>query len=237
MEKGTNTDFREYLRGELVRRCKANPKYSLRAFAKALRVGPSFLSMLLNAQRPITSSFIRRAAPRLSVSPVQLEGFLSSIDTRSMDRAPTDSPILKYRQIAMDHFQIIAEWYHYAILELVAVRDFKPDYRWVSKTMGVSITEIKAAVERLKRVGLLEVDKNGRWINTNGNNTNLDNAMVAVARRSLQKQILEKAIYALEEIPFENRDQSSMTLAIDRKLLSEARKKITEFRRSLIVFL
>jgi hypothetical protein len=48
---------------------------------------------------------------------------------------------------------------------------------------------------------------------------------------------LLQALEALEDVPLESRDQSSMTMAIDPSLLPEAKAKIRDFRRSLCAFL
>lgn len=68
-------DFRQYLMQELVRRSRVNPKYSLRAFARSLEIEPSFLSKLLSQKRSMTSSTVKRLAPRLALSPEQVERF------------------------------------------------------------------------------------------------------------------------------------------------------------------
>jgi uncharacterized protein (TIGR02147 family) len=53
----------------------------------------------------------------------------------------------------------------------------------------------------------------------------------------MQKQILTQALVALEEVPIEKRDQTSMTMAIDSSLIPEAKLRITRFRRELSSFL
>jgi uncharacterized protein (TIGR02147 family) len=49
----------------------------------------------------------------------------------------------------------------------------------------------------------------------------------------LQKQLHEKAIEAIEDVPFELREHSGLTVAVDPKLIPEIKKKMMEFRRSL----
>lgn len=55
-----------------------------------------------------------------------------------------------------------------------------------------------------------------------------------MARRQYQKVLLEKSIEALENIPFDLRDHSSMTIAIDKKRLPELKDFLKEIG-SLIV--
>jgi len=67
--------------------------------------------------------------------------------------------------------------------------------------------------------------------------TTVANDYTHAAFRRLQRQVLEKALDALEEIPYKKRDQTSLTMAIDSKKVPQAREKIKKFRRSLCEFL
>jgi uncharacterized protein (TIGR02147 family) len=52
-----------------------------------------------------------------------------------------------------------------------------------------------------------------------------------------QKQILEKALEALENDPIETRSMTGMTMAIDPSKIPEAKKLISEFNRKMSKFL
>ncbi len=64
-----SVDFRLFLQQELVRRCRENRNYSLRAFARHLNLEPSFLSKLLRGERNITIDMFRKLADRLLLEP------------------------------------------------------------------------------------------------------------------------------------------------------------------------
>jgi uncharacterized protein (TIGR02147 family) len=53
----------------------------------------------------------------------------------------------------------------------------------------------------------------------------------------MQRQLLMKALSTLESIPLEERDHSSMTMAIDTRKLKQAKEKIRRFRRELSGYL
>jgi uncharacterized protein (TIGR02147 family) len=143
------------------------------------------------------------------------------------------SASLSFRQIELDQFSFIADWYHFAILELVTLPDFDSNVKQIAKDLRISTHESTDAVERLIRLGLLERDTKGRLSNKSGNNTTIGPNIATPATRKQQKQILEKAIDALDTIPIEDRSQTSVTLAIPRAKLDEARKAITDFRRTM----
>jgi transcriptional regulator with XRE-family HTH domain len=65
--------FREVLQDELRRRCARNPRYSLRAFARALTLDHSSLSQLLRGRRRVTTRAIRRIGATLRLSAREIE--------------------------------------------------------------------------------------------------------------------------------------------------------------------
>jgi len=216
-------EFRQHLQEELLRRCRVNPKYSLRAFARLLDVSPTYLSLILNGKRPIPAKLRAEITERLG---------LKSLD------AKTDKQENTYSQLAADRFALISDWYHYAILELIQVTGFRPTVSRIAAALGITQPEAKDAVDRLIRLKMIEIQRNGTWRNTSGQNTNLvDRNVESAARKKLQMQVLEKAMVALQEIPLSQRDQTSMTMAIDVSRLPEAITKIKAFRRELSQFL
>lgn len=231
-ERGTTTDFRLFLQSELTRRCSSNPSYSLRAYARSLGIAPSALSSILSGSRPITEKTKLRLGFALGLSVEEIKRFHGG--RRSVSKGPK----LRFQQLALDTYAVISDWYHYAILELIHLETFKPDPRWISKRLGITVTEVKIAVERLQRVGLLKVDRDV-WIDTtpDGHATNIQGDLTSVASRKLQRQVLEKSIRALDELPTSVRNHTSMTMAINPEDIPEAKERIATFRRDLCAFL
>jgi uncharacterized protein (TIGR02147 family) len=225
--------FRLYLQGELIKRCGKNSGYSLRSFAKALQINPASLSRILSGERAVSEKMRDRLGMRLGLSPRELNSFSISSNP-ILDRK---KKAYDFQQISEDSFNVISDWYHYAILELIHLKNFQPHPRWIAKTLGITTSEVSAAVERLCRLQLLKISSEKKWTSTFGNNTNISSDLKKSAYRKLQKQLLTKALEALDEIPLEIRDQSSMTMSISLKRLPEAIEKITDFRRSLCAFL
>jgi transcriptional regulator with XRE-family HTH domain len=65
--------FREILQEELIRRRARNPRYSLRAFARALALDHSSLSQLLRGRRRVTTRAIRRLGALLRLPAYDIE--------------------------------------------------------------------------------------------------------------------------------------------------------------------
>jgi uncharacterized protein (TIGR02147 family) len=241
-------DYRSYLRDELEHRLAANPRYSMRAFARDLKMSPQMLSFVLNRKKSVSPETAAKLADRLNLSPEDASHFVDLVMLVHSRQAPMKKLIefriearaktqdFQYRSIEVEAFKAIADWQHYALLELPQTKGFKSDIPWIARRLGMTGFEVKQAVERLKRLELLEEDERGRLRRTELNLTATYGAPNA-ALRKLAKQFLEKAAESLESQSLEERDITNITMAIDPKLLPEAKTMITEFRRKLCAFL
>lgn len=230
-------NLREFLQSELVRRCRNNRRYSLRAFARCLKLESSYLSKVLRGHRPITANLIEKVREPLALGPNEVEKFKAAVQSERKRRGShPPAPLENFQQLTLDSFQVISDWYHYAILELTTVEQFRSDPQWIAETLGITHSDAQLAIERLLRLGLLKLREDNTFEPVE-NHTTTNNPFTSTAFRRLQKGILEKALAALEEIPMEERDQSTVTFATDTSLLPGAKQMIKDFRRQLAAYL
>lgn len=222
-------DFRLLLQEELVGRAKKNPSYSLRAFARSLEIQSGFLSKILKGQRRVTPATVRRLGPKLGLALKQIDQIANACGEPPKD--------LAFRQIAYDQFQVISEWYHFAILELANVHGFRTEPLWIARALGITQAEAQAAIDRLVRLEYVALGDNGKWTITEGHTTTLGTQDTSVALRAMQKQFLQAALAALDNVGVDRRDQSTMTMACDSSRLPRAKLMIQEFRRKLCGYL
>jgi hypothetical protein len=78
--------FRDVVATEFERRRKHNPRYSLRAFARGMRVHHATLSRLLAGTQPIQSRTIGALGSRLGLSSRQIRVFASYEDVAAVIR-------------------------------------------------------------------------------------------------------------------------------------------------------
>ncbi len=139
--------------------------------------------------------------------------------------------------MSIDTFRIIADWYHFGILELMKLPNFSTDPHWIAKYLGISPVAVNIAIERLVRVGFLKIDDEGRWYDSVGPTTMLSDYKSTRARRHLQSQILDLAKDSLQKIPITEREQSAVIMAIDSSKMADAKVIINKFRKDLIELL
>lgn len=229
----TTPDLRVYLQQEFLRRCRVNPRYSLRAFARYLKLESSYLSKILQGKREITVRLLTRVQGPLAITPPQADLFTERIRQLKKKKEKPEL-LLNLEQVSVDVFHVIADWYHFAILELSQLTGFRADADWIGEKLDIAPITAKDALDRLGRLNLLQ-ETGDTW--TIRHLTTVGGAPTAEAFRALQIGVLEKAIEAVKTIPPEQRDQSSITVATHSSMLPEIKDRMRKFRRELSVAL
>ncbi len=227
----TNEPFRHYLLNELEKRGKKNNRFSVRAFAKQLKIEPSSLAQILAGKRNLTPQMCQRLSKQLALSPVKLRSLMKHTSDEPLNSFPN------FKRIEEDQFKVISDWHYYAILELTRTDSFQSNLNWIANALDITTAEASTAIERLKRLGYLSTDSSGRYIDTLDSANNAGNETTSAVLREHQKQILGKAIHALDKTAYEERVQSSIVLVGDQKRLAQAKQKILNFMEELDDFM
>jgi uncharacterized protein (TIGR02147 family) len=235
-------DYREILKGRLEERCRTNPRYSLRAFARDLDIASSRLSEVLRGKQGLSKESSELIAKKIGFSSAEQRLFVNmvvSADARSKKERERARSLVEalasagpaVSALREDTFRIIEDWYHYAILELSTLSSFKSSALWIARRLDISVYEVEAAIERLIRLGLL-IEKDGKWISTHAALLVPDD-VPSESIRKFNRQILLKASDAISTQTIDEREIGNLTIAIDEKDLPDYKKMIRDFRRKM----
>jgi uncharacterized protein (TIGR02147 family) len=245
-------DFRLYLTEVLEARCRKNPRYSLRAFAHAIGTDYSTLAKMLAGKRVIGPRIVERIGRELGLGSAQIARFVATARRQAARPSsttagfaavpPTDgepaSEGAPYTEIDLAKFKVVSEWYHLAIMELLAVRGAQASPQWMAGRLGIAVVEAKLAIDRLVTLGWLARAEDGALRDlTSGRTSVMPKDDTEAALRNYQKQVLAQATAAVDDTPFALRDHSTVTMAIDSSRLALARAEIKRFRRRLAALL
>ncbi|MGZ3713388.1 MAG: DUF4423 domain-containing protein, partial [Bdellovibrionota bacterium] len=183
-----------WLVSEFKRRKADNPAYSLRAFARQIGLPPGRVSEFLSGKRSLTNKSFFKIAERLGLSPRQ----------RAALTGKAENPAAEYKLLDDDIFDAIAEWQHFAFINLMDTADFKSDIPWIAKRLGISTAETRDMIQRLHRLGLIEMK--GKVLTKPETNLMTSNDVPSAALRRSHKQSLEQAVDALEGVSVDERD-------------------------------
>lgn len=218
--------IRTAIQREFLDRCKKNPAYSLRAFAKYLEIDQSFLTRILKGQRSITTSFAHSVGSKLGLKPAQVKSLFNA-GTAAMPG---------FLPLADDEFEIISDWRHFAVLELVKTKGFVLDYQAMAKRLDIHVEEVRDVLERLQRLNFTQI-KNKKVKLLSPNTTWTNSQTTTDARKQFQRSLIAKSLEAIDHVPFEDRENGSVTLAINSKRLPEFKEKLKAIQRELADFI
>jgi hypothetical protein len=214
----------ELAKAALAERCRNNPQYSLRAFARATGISHTVLSLVFSGKRKFSRNAVRKLSDFLELDPEQAERLEAGV------RRKVDPP-KDYEDLSLETFQIISDSHHFAMLSTLELPHAKWDAKWLAKNLSISPVQAKLAMDRLQRLGLV-AEENGRWRQT-GKPLMVDNARSTSATRAYNRQLLDKAKAAIDNTSFDAREMGSTTFAMDARQIPYAKQRIREFRRQL----
>lgn len=189
-------------------------------------MSPTGLSFVLSGKRPLSKKKLTELCDKLELDPAE---------ARALTEARLQAPVTSEtsQQIELDSFSVISDWYHYGLLSLLEIENSPQNPREMAKALDITEAEVRAAWERLKRLDLIEEKEGGRFKQKSGP-IRIGSMNPTAASKRFQRQLLTKAIEAMENEPDDQKDLSSMTFALDPALIPLARQRIRDFRRSLV---
>jgi len=168
------------------------------------------------------------------------------------------------QRLAADTARVVSEWHHYALLELVGLENFRPDVTWIARVLGLGTDEVVLAIDRLVRLGLLDMTSTERWTDLSGDvmagvgvclgsraarhvhgrtplaggaGLGTPGGFAGAAVGRLFEQVGRLSVDTAERTAPERSGLSSTTLAVDSARLPEAFAALARFRAELAALL
>jgi predicted transcriptional regulator/plasmid maintenance system antidote protein VapI len=212
----------EFLVTEFKRRQERNPTYSIRAFSRDLGVPKTSISEVMNGLRCLSQANVDLLAQGLD------------LDQKIIDRLKADLSIDSDRGrdlLGEEDFSLIKDWHYMAILSLAKLSHNECSAGWISERLGIPLDLAQSSLNRLLQLGLIK-EEQGKLVRTAMPlTTSVDIPSSSI--REHHRQSIEKAIPALENVPVELRDFTTVTYVINPKNLPEIKKMIHTFHRKL----
>lgn len=131
----------------------------------------------------------------------------------------------------LDQFEVVSNWIHMAIISLSETYDFDPSPEAIARRLGnrASVNEVRAALERLKSLGLIVFDDKGRFKPNQNRITTPDDVRNAGVRR-YHREVSALAQEAIERVPLECREFQAFSISIPHSKVSLAKELVRKFR-------
>lgn len=208
-----------------------NVAYSLRAYARKLKINSGVLSSILSGRRRVSTNMAERLLERMAIDPAQASEIVSKFRVDSVAK----SKVLeskKIMQLKSDQFQLISDGIHFALLCLMETANFKSDIDWMSIRLQENPQKIQASLQRLLRLGLIKTNAKRKYILTGVQLTTSDGIQDSAIQRYHQERLIE-AQTKIDTIDIHDRDLYSTTYSVNRSQIPKARKLIREFAQKM----
>ena len=135
------------------------------------------------------------------------------------------------QQVVKFQYEYYRKWYYSAIRSLVGISRFSGDYESLARmlTPAVSPREVKKAVVLLEKLDLIRKDASGIYTLSNSFITT-GQSWRSLAIKEFQHETIRLADESLDRHKKEDRDISTVTVAVNKKDLKELKARIAEFR-------
>ena len=213
------------LKEEFQKRREKNQNFSLRSFARWLGTSPAQLSQMMSGKRPISAKSIKKFSQKLELSPFEKKELLAAAlqDQTLQNELNAEKKKLLLKE---DQFHLIADWYHFAILTLSKLKTVQSDPRWIARELGISFQEANEALQRMVRLGILQLKPKLKQISEP---IEVTSEIPSEAIRKYHKQNLNLAAEKLETIPNAFREFQSISLALSPQQMKSFKKLIDQF--------
>ncbi len=160
------SDFTEFIKKELKNRIERNPKYSLRALARDFAVSPALLSRILGGKAAPSKALATKIGVKFGFKDEKLNWFIALVESRygknPATTAAAQALVNRYaegivtKQVKVKN-SIDWDWYHFTLRRLTQLKNFKTNFDWIAKAVGISKVQVKKAIDELLFAGALSM--------------------------------------------------------------------------------
>jgi len=233
-------NYRDILKRVFASRAARNGSYSLRAFARDIGLSPASLSLVLNQEQGLSRVSAQRIGERLGLSEGERELLCDLVESEhARGRKQRELAQIRLRKhdiagttLQLEVFQVMSDWYHFAILELTMVQGFESSAKWIGQALGIGEKVAALAIERLLKLEMLE-EVDGILRQTTGFLAT-PSGIPSDALKKFHQQILRKAEEALYCQSVDERDFAAVVFPLRSADLPWAKQRLKEFRREIM---
>lgn len=242
-------DYREFVRDAFEELKETRKSFSHRAFARMAGFSSSnYMMLIMQGKRNLSSEGIQKVAKALKLRKREAEFFenLVRFNQSKTDaeknfyygRIASNRKYAESRRLEKGQFEYYSKWYIPAIREMALLGDFKEDPEWIALRLMPHIAPRDAAhaLKLLIDIGLLVRDEKGRLAQHDKHIASGDE-VASLAVTNFQREMIERAAASIDASPPESREIGSVTFAVSKEKLAEAKEMIREFRSQLAGFL
>ncbi len=240
----TYYNYQKYLNDFYLEKKAEDPFFSFRYIGKKVGIDHSLLVKIFQGKRHIAEKSIPAFAELLGLSPRKTEYFgllvlygkaKTGRETKHYFEKILGFSEVHAHKVESDKYEFYQKWYYTAIREILHVYPTLNDFKRLAALVEPAITaaEAKKAVALLQRLGFVRKNDRGHFELTSRFVTTGDD-WKSIAVHSFQKESLTLAARALDEIPKDGRDISTISVSLDAEGFEKVRERVRAFQEEIV---
>ncbi len=241
------SDYRDFLRDFYEYKKSSNANFSYRFIAMKMGFKSSFLSRLFKKETHLALDKVSAYSKLMNLSSKGedyfelLVRYARAKSDEERDKIHTQLERIKgiaFTRIQEDEEIFFSKCHHMTMRSLLGVHEFtKKDMRKVASMMipVLTIDEARLSVELLQRLGMVIQNERGVYVVTD-TYISTKEKWSTKAIHQYQLQNIKLSQVAIETLPKNERDISTVTFTINRSRMEELREKLQTFRDDMFRF-
>jgi len=234
-------DYSLFLNDFVTNKKKSDINWSLGVWAKSLGLkSTSSITKVLNNDRAPGRQITESLIDYFKFNDREAMYFQDLVSVKKNKHDPNLQSILLKRLVKngknnqvmfidFKTFEVISNWFHYAIREMSRLKKFKLDFNWISKNLRFSVSEqqVKTAINNLSKTDLIEIK--GSKVKLSPGNLSTSEDIHNLAIQDYHISMLENAKKSLKEVDLKEREILSGTLCFKKKDMPKAKELLRNF--------
>jgi uncharacterized protein (TIGR02147 family) len=239
-------DYRAYLAQWFDWKKSVHAGYSHRLFArKAGQKSPSLLKAVIDGKRNLTAATTEAFGQALGLDFAAARFFAALV---KLGQADSDSDrneawavisatkrFRDARHIEGEAFRFFSHWWCVAVFELVKHPDFRPEPRWIARTLRPRIKESEArqALKTLRELGLVTLSEAGGMVQAQAS-VITPQEVSGLAVSNYHREMCARAGEAVGSFDAAERHMLSVTVTVPDALLPELKRELNAMQARLL---
>lgn len=238
-------DYRTFLKEFVQWRRETCHGTSLRQVASKIGIDHSLLTKIIQSTRHVSPSSIPALCAWMKLDEQRSAYFEELV---AYARARSDEAVRRHfekllslkpvekRRLEAAHYEYFRSWHHVVVRSLLDWYEFYGE-DW--EALGAMLTPpipgrvAQESVELLQSLGLVERDLSGRY-KPSSSHLSTGERWHSAAVRTFQREVIRLSEGAVERVPKELRDISTITVALSSDCLEEVREVLREARAKVV---
>lgn len=239
-------NYREFLKDMYAHLKTTKPQFSYRYFSRVAGFkSPNFLKLVIDGERNLSSDSLQKFVKALKLDAKEgpffrhlvLLGQATTLEEKKYfaEELIKSKFYKKLHPLKKVQYAYYANWYMIPIREMVGLKNFKEDPKWIAKQLKPNITtkEAEVALEQLEKLGLICREANGTLIKADEFVTT-EEEVDSISVVSFLKSMANLGIQSIYDLDEKERDVSAATITLSKENFVQVKTLIQNFRKELL---